>query len=135
MVAHVKQTTSLALSRSIASHADVQHAIADMALALEAIGPHLDTIAQDWSDGVDHGHLWGAKLVAAKHRAVEGAWKMVDTALDLAGGCGIFTQSGIARLCRDARLRRLHPANALLSRECVAKTVRGISIAEQPRWG
>jgi alkylation response protein AidB-like acyl-CoA dehydrogenase len=134
-VEHVKQKTSLALSRSMAYHAEVQHAIADMALELEAIGPHLDKVAQDWSDGIDHGHLWGAKLVAAKHRAVEGAWKVVDTAMDLAGGFGIFKQSGIERLFRDARLGRIHPANAFLTREFVAKTVLGISIDEQPRWG
>jgi alkylation response protein AidB-like acyl-CoA dehydrogenase len=134
-VEHVKQKTSLAMSRSMAYHAEVQHAIADMALELEAIGPQLDKIAQDWSDGVDHSHMWGAKLVAAKHRAVEGAWKVVDTALDLAGGFGIFKQSGIERLFRDARLGRLHPANAFLTREFVAKTVLGISIDERPRWG
>ena len=51
---HVKKKTSLAMSRSMAYHAEVQHAIADMALELEAIGPQLDKIAQDWSDGVDH---------------------------------------------------------------------------------
>jgi alkylation response protein AidB-like acyl-CoA dehydrogenase len=116
-----------------AGHAEVQHAIADMALELEAIGPHLDKIAQDWSDGADHGMLWGAKLVAVKHRALEGAWKVVDTALALAGGFGIFKQSGLARLCRDARLGRIHPANAFLTREFVAKTVLGINIDEKPR--
>src|SRR5207249_1386212 len=64
MVEHVKQQTSLARSRSTASHVAVPHAIADRTLALEAIGPHLDTIAPEWSDGVDPGHLWGARLVA-----------------------------------------------------------------------
>ncbi len=59
---NVKKKTSLAMSRSMAYHAEVQHAIADMALELEAIGPHLDKIVQDWSDGIDHGHMWGAKL-------------------------------------------------------------------------
>lgn len=113
--------------RRLAYHAEVQHAIADMALELEAIGPHLDRIAQDCSDGVDHGMLWGAKLVAVKHRAVEGAWKVVDMALDLAGGFGIFKQAMIERLFRDARLGRIHPANAFVTREFVAKTVLGIN--------
>jgi alkylation response protein AidB-like acyl-CoA dehydrogenase len=134
-IEHVKKKTSLAMSRSMAYHAEVQHAVADMALELEAIGPHLDRIAQDWSDGVDHGMMWGAKLVAVKHRAVEGAWRVVDTALDLAGGFGIFRQAGLERLFRDARLGRIHPANAFLTREFVAKTVLGISIDETPRWG
>src|SRR6266436_6306449 len=134
-VENVKKKTSLAMSRSMAYHAEVQHAIADMALELEAIGPHLDRIAQDWSDGADHGMLWGAKLVAVKHRAVEGAWKVVDTAMDLAGGYGIFKQTLIERLFRDARLGCIHPANAFLTREFVAKTVLGINIDETPRWG
>ncbi len=94
-----------------------------------------DKIARDWSDGANHGHMWGAKLVAVKHRAVEGAWKVVDTAMDLAGGYGIFKQTLIERLFRDARLGRIHPANAFLTREFVAKTVLGISIDETPRWG
>lgn len=134
-IENVKKKNSLAMSRSMAYHAEVQHAIADMALELEAIGPHLDRIAQDWSDGVDHGHLWGTKLMAVKHRAVTGAWKVVDTAMDLAGGFGIFKQATIERLFRDARLGRLHPANAFLTREFVAKTALGISLDETPRWG
>jgi len=134
-VENVKKKTSLAMSRSMAYHAEVQHSIADMALELEAIGPHLEKIAQDWSNGVDHGHMWGAKLVAVKHHAVEGAWRVVDTALDLAGGFGIFKQAGIERLFRDARLGRLHPANSALTHEFVAKTVLGIDIDEKPRWG
>jgi alkylation response protein AidB-like acyl-CoA dehydrogenase len=73
--------------------------------------------------------------VAIKHRAVEGAWKVVDTALDLAGGFGIFKQSGLERLFRDAQLGRIHPANAFLTREFMAKTVLGISTDEKPRWG
>jgi hypothetical protein len=39
---------------------------------------------------------WPAKIVAAKHRAVEGSWKVVDAALDVAGGFGIFRQAGLA---------------------------------------
>jgi alkylation response protein AidB-like acyl-CoA dehydrogenase len=123
------------MSRPMAYHAEVQHSIADMALELEAIGPHIAKVAQDWSHGVDHGAMWGAKLVAAKHHAVEGAWRVVDTALDLAGGFGIFKQSGLERLFRDARLGRIHPANAALTHEFVAKTVLGIDIDERPRWG
>ena len=75
---NIKGKTSLALSRSMAYHAEVQHAVAEMVMELEAIGPHLEKVAQDWSDGVDYGHGWGAKIVAAKYRAVEGAWKVVD---------------------------------------------------------
>ena len=72
--------------------------------------------------------------MAVKHRAVEGAWKVVDTAIELAGGFGIFKQAMIERLFRDARLA-YPPGQRHLTREFVAKTVLGISIDETPRWG
>jgi alkylation response protein AidB-like acyl-CoA dehydrogenase len=134
-IANLKTKTSIALTRPMIYHPEVQHHIAEMVMELEAIEPHLEKIAEDWSNGVDHGHEWGLKIVAAKHRAVEGSWKVVDTALDLAGGFGIFRRSGIERLWRDARLGRLHPANSALVHELVGKTALGIDPDEQTRWG
>jgi alkylation response protein AidB-like acyl-CoA dehydrogenase len=134
-VAATKNKRSLALSRCMAYHPEVQHAIAEMVIELESIGPHLDRIAEDWSSGVDYGAEWPAKIFAAKYRAVEGAWRVVDTGLDVAGGHGIFRSAGYERLVRDARLGRIHPANAFLTHEVVAKTALGISLDEQPRWG
>lgn len=126
---------SIALSRPMAYHPGAQHAVAEMGMELESIEPHLDRIADDWSRGVDHGALWPMKILAAKYRAVEGAWRVVDAAMDLAGGYGIFRRSGIERLFRDARLGRIHPGNALFTREVVGKALLGIDPDEQPRWG
>ena len=134
-ISSVKSKGSLALSRSMAYHPEIQHAIADMVIELESIGPHLETIAEDWSNGVDHGALWPSKIFAAKYRAVEGAWRVVDLGLEVTGGNGIFRSAGYERLVRDARLGRIHPANSFLTHEVVAKTVLGISLDEQPRWG
>jgi alkylation response protein AidB-like acyl-CoA dehydrogenase len=75
------------------------------------------------------------KIVATKHRTAEAVWKVVDTALDLAGGYGIFAASGIERLFRDARLGRIHPANSALTREVIAKLTLEIDPDAQPRWG
>jgi alkylation response protein AidB-like acyl-CoA dehydrogenase len=130
-----KSKGSLALSRSMAYHPEVQHAIAEMVIELESIGPHLEAVAEDWSNGVDHGALWPAKIFAAKYRAVEGSWRAVDLGLDVTGGTGIFRSAGYERLIRDARLGRIHPANSFLTHEVVAKTALGISLDEQPRWG
>ena len=119
----------------MAYHAEVQHVLAEMVMELEAIGPHIEKVVQDWSDGVDYGHGWGAEIIAAKYRAAEGAWKVVDHAMELAGGFGIFKVAGLERLFRDARLGRIHPANSFLTHEFVAKTALGINPDEQPRWG
>src|SRR5262249_12631505 len=67
-----KGRTSLALGgKTMAWHPFTQHAIADMALELEAMAPHAERLAADWSTGVDHGGLWAAKLVAVKHRVTQ----------------------------------------------------------------
>ena len=134
-IASVQNKRSLALSRSMAYHPEIQHSIAQMVIELESIAAHIDRIADDWSNGVDHGAQWPSKLFAAKYRAVEGSWRVVDMGLDVAGGAGIFRSAGYERLLRDARLGRIHPANAFLTPEIVAKTALGISLDEQPRWG
>lgn len=131
----VKQRTSLGVSRSMAYHAGMQHAIGEMVLEIEGIDPHLESVAQEWSDGVQHGAAWVIKVVAAKHHAVESAWKIVDRSLDVAGGFGIFRKGPFEQLFRDARLGRLHPANSMLSHELAAKLTLGISPDETPRWG
>ncbi len=132
----LKKKTSIGISRgSMMYHAEVQHSIAEMALELEGIGPHLDRIADDLSNGVDYGAMTGAKVIAAKYHAVESGWKIVDTAMDLMGGFGIFKDAGFERLWRDARLGRLHPANSALAHEFLAKSYLGINPDESPRWG
>jgi alkylation response protein AidB-like acyl-CoA dehydrogenase len=136
VVQKLQSKKSIAISREFMRyHAEVQHDIGEMVLELEGIGPHLDRIAQDWSNGVDYGPAWGVKITAAKCHAVESAWKVVDRSLDVLGGFGIFPASGFERLFRDARLGRLHPANGYLTREILAKATLGIDLDEQPRWG
>lgn len=131
----VKSKKSLALSRSMAYHPEIQHAIAEMVIELESVGPHLDRVAEDWSNGEDYGAEWPSKIFAAKYHAVEASWRVVDAGLDIAGGQGIFRSAGYERLLRDARLGRIHPANSALTHEVVGKTALGISLDEQPRWG
>lgn len=119
----------------MAYHAEVQHALAEMALALEPVEPLLERTATDWSLGVDHGASWAAKIVSTKYVAVENAWRAVDLAIDVSGGFGIFCKAGLERLFRDARIGRIHPANSFLTHEIVAKTALGIGLDETPRWG
>jgi alkylation response protein AidB-like acyl-CoA dehydrogenase len=134
-VSALKSKRSMAVTRTMAHHPEAQHAIAEMVIELDSIGPHLDKIAEDWSTGVDHGMEWPSKIFAAKYRAVEGSWRVVDLGLDIAGGSGIFRSEGYERMLRDARLGRIHPANSFLAHEVIAKTALGINLDEQPRWG
>jgi alkylation response protein AidB-like acyl-CoA dehydrogenase len=134
-IERVKTKKSMAVTRTMAYHPEVQHAVAEMGLSLDTIGPHLDHVAKEWSDGVDHGATWPAKIVSAKHHAVEACWRIVDLAMEVSGGSGMFKTDELERLFRDARCGRFHPANAMLVHEIVAKTALGIDLGEQPRWG
>jgi alkylation response protein AidB-like acyl-CoA dehydrogenase len=127
--------TSVALTRPMAYHPAVQFGVADIVLDLESIGPHLDTVADEWSRGVDHGVGWAIKILAAKYHAVEAAWRIADKALELSGGFGMFKKNEMERLFRDARAGRFHPGNSALVHELVGKLTLGINPDEQPRWG
>jgi alkylation response protein AidB-like acyl-CoA dehydrogenase len=131
----IKARTALAVSRSMAYHPELQHTVAEMMLAFDPIGPHLDRVAEDWSNGVDHGTTWPSKIVSAKYHAVEAAWKIADLAMEVSGGTGMFRANELEQLFRDARCGRFHPANTFLTHEIVAKTALGIDLGEQPRWG
>lgn len=134
-VERVHQRTSIALTRSMAYHPEVQHEVAEMRMALEGLDAHLAVVSDEWSAGAPHGALWPLKILAAKHAVVTKAWDVVDTAMDLSGGAGIFRRNRIEQLFRDARLGRIHPGNSALAHELVGKFSLGIDPDEQPRWG
>ena len=109
-----------------------QHAIAQMQLSFASIAPHLEHVARDWSDGVDHGALWPSMFCSAK--TTPSRRNVVDIAMDVSGGGGMFKTSELERLYRDAACGRFHPANAMLTDEIVENRARHRS-REQPRWG
>jgi alkylation response protein AidB-like acyl-CoA dehydrogenase len=111
----------------------VQHQVAEMYLELDAAGATLDRFVADWVDGVDHGVEWVPKVYSMKWRAVEAAKRVVDIALDVSGGAGMFRGNELERLYRDVRCGGFHPGNDALTHELVGKSVLGI-LGEQPRW-
>jgi alkylation response protein AidB-like acyl-CoA dehydrogenase len=128
------QRSSIALTRSMAYHPEVQHYVAEMRMNLETIEAYLDRTAADWTTGVEHPD-WPLKIVSTKHVVTTKAFDVVDRALDLSGGAGIFKRTRLEQLFRDARLGRVHPANLLLTHELVAKLSLGVNPDESPRWG
>jgi alkylation response protein AidB-like acyl-CoA dehydrogenase len=126
--------SSVAIPRSTYAHNPmVQHQIAEMYLTLDPAVAVVDRVLDDYVNGVDHGALWGAKIVSAKWQAVESAKRVVDLALDVAGGGAMMRGNELERLYRDVRAGGFHPANAALTHESVAKALLGIDPAG-PRW-
>jgi alkylation response protein AidB-like acyl-CoA dehydrogenase len=131
----LKDKTSLALTRPMHYHPETQHSVAQMQLTYQTMDPVLNQLAADWVGGVDHGEEWPARIVGTKYHCVESCWKVVDIAMDVSGGTGMFKGNELERLFRDARCGRFHPATSNLVHEIVAKTALGIDLGEQPRWG
>ena len=133
-VSGARRKTSIAIDRgAYAYNPMVQHQIAEMFLELDAAAATLDRFVEDWVAGVDHGERWVPKVYSTKWRTVEAAKRVVDVALDVTGGAGMFRSNELERLYRDVRCGGFHPGNDALTHEIVGKSVLGI-LADQPRW-
>jgi alkylation response protein AidB-like acyl-CoA dehydrogenase len=129
-----RQKTSVAMGgRAMAWNPMIQHAVAEMDMELDAIRAQITRVAEEWSNGTDHGGTWPAKLVSAKYRAVEGPKRVVDLAMDVSGGTGMFKKNELERLYRDVRCGGFHPANNAIAHEIVGKTALGL-LGESARW-
>jgi alkylation response protein AidB-like acyl-CoA dehydrogenase len=129
-----RRKTSIAIERgAYAYNPMVQHQIAEMFLELDAAQATADRFVEDWATGADHGDAWIPKLYSMKWRSVESAKRVVDIALDVSGGAGMFKGNELERLYRDVRCGGFHPGNDALTHELVGKSVLGI-LTEQPRW-
>ena len=89
------------------------------------------TVPSDWASAC---HVV-SKIVGVKYHAVESAKRVVDLAMDMSGGSGLYKGNELERLYRDMRAGGFHPANAALVHEIIGKTTLGIDLGEQPRWG
>lgn len=96
----VGRRTSMRSGKPLSQDPDYRWRIADAALALDAVGPVLETLAADVDAVADHGNDWFRLLTGAKHRATETARYVVDQAMRSAGGGGYRTGE-LARLQRD----------------------------------
>jgi alkylation response protein AidB-like acyl-CoA dehydrogenase len=129
-----KKTSVAFAGKTMAHNPMIQHIVAEMAITLETMLPQLERVANDWSSGVNHGGLWPSKIVAAKYSAVEGAKRVLNLALDVMGGGGVFKNSEFERLYRDVAMGGIHPANNPLTHEILGKTHLGL-LGATPRWG
>lgn len=129
-----RRKTSVAIDRgAYAYNPFVQHQVAEMYLELDAAGATLQRFVDDWVAGAPHGDEWVLKVFSMKWRAVEAAKRVVDIALDVTGGGGMFRRSELERLYRDVRCGGFHPANDARTHEVIGQAALGV-LLEPPRW-
>jgi alkylation response protein AidB-like acyl-CoA dehydrogenase len=133
-VGSVGRKQSIGLARgSMAYHPMIQHRVSEMYLELDAMRAVVDRLGADVAAGVDHGERWAMQILSAKWRAAEGAKRVVDIAVDVAGGQAMFRGNELERLYRDVRAGGFHPGTVAFTHEVVGKTALGVA-ADQPRW-
>ena len=93
-IERVKTKRSVAhMTRSMAYHPGVQQAIADIVIELEGMIAHADRIAEDWTNGIDHGGMWPAtqpNTIVSKGPSASSIWQWTCLA---AAACSRATSS------------------------------------------
>ena len=143
-IGFLQEKSSIAIPRQrYAHHPEYQHGLAEMYVEFDGLGPQIETLAHNWSSTIadaanwapEEAGMWGVRLVGLKHRTTNAVFRIVDKAVELAGGFGVSRRSELERLFRDARMGRIHPANFALVNELTAKALLGLDLDDSQRWG
>lgn len=122
----VKRRTSFKNGgRSYAQDPDIRWKVADAAMAMDALYPHLSSVAADVDALADHGSQWFPKLVGLKVSATETARTVVDLAIRVSGGSSYFRGSELERLYRDVLAGMFHPSDDESAHNTVANAWLG----------
>ena len=121
-----KRESAVLGGKSLAHHPIAQLNVSRAAIELDSIGALLERTAHDWAQGVDHGPLWPAKLLAAKQHAVDGARRVVDLATDVVGAGSLLRRNALERLVRDVRSGPFHPPNTVATHDVIGKSYLGV---------
>lgn len=104
---------------------DIRWQLADAAIALDALGPQLDTYASMVDSQNDPGPHWFRVLSGVKHSSVETARMVVDKAMRVAGGSGYKATNELSRLQRDVLAGVYHPSDTEAVHHTVAADLLG----------
>ncbi|WP_375207825.1 acyl-CoA dehydrogenase family protein [Hyphococcus sp.] len=93
--------------------------LADMKARLQVGWAHIDWAVQQHVDG----KLSVEDAAASKYWHTETQWMIVDAAMQLHGGAGYMNEYPIARVWRDARVRRIYGGSSEIMKELVGRSL------------
>ncbi|SAK50699.1 acyl-CoA dehydrogenase [Caballeronia glebae] len=127
-VESAKQRSSPAIGgKTYAYKPLTQQAVAQAAIELASIEALVDRAAQLWwTAGYGEDEPWIADLLAAKQHAVDGALRVVNLALKIAGAASLSRNHELERLYRDVRAGAFHPPNADAAHEVIGQAWLGV---------
>jgi alkylation response protein AidB-like acyl-CoA dehydrogenase len=122
----VKRRTSFKnAGRSYAQDPDIRWKVAEAAMAMDILYPHLAAVTRDVDTLADHAEQWFPKLVGLKVHATETARRVVDLAIRVSGGASYFRGSELERLYRDVLAGMFHPSDDESAHNTVANAWLG----------
>jgi len=126
-ISAARSRTSAALQGQTYAHKPfTQAAVAEAAIELDSIEALIERVAAQWWEGYADDEPWIAKLLAAKQHAVDGALRVVNLSLKIAGAASLSRRNELERLYRDVRAGAFHPPNADASHELIGQAYLGV---------
>ena len=108
-----------AFGQAVFEFQNTRFTLSDMASRLQVGWAHLDwAVARHVA-----GALTAAEAAAAKLWHTETQWMIIDAALQMHGGAGYMNEYPIARLWRDARVRRIYGGSSEIMKELISRTL------------
>lgn len=104
---------------------DIRWQVADMAIALDSLGPQLERYAMVVDSGGGSPDHWFRLLSGVKHQSVEAARSIVDGAMRVVGGSAYRRTHELSRLQRDVLAGVYHPSDTEAVHATVAHDLLG----------
>jgi alkylation response protein AidB-like acyl-CoA dehydrogenase len=112
----------------------MQYQLAEMIAMNEASRGLLRRSAEDWMARPWSPQEAGAKGSICKYIVSNNNVRVLNLAMDIAGGPGLFRSFGLERMYRDVRAGKQHPPSDMIGLENIAKHHLGIAADFRPRW-
>ncbi|HYP57514.1 MAG TPA: acyl-CoA dehydrogenase family protein [Beijerinckia sp.] len=108
-----------AFGKAVFEFQNTRFNLADMAAKLQVGWAHLDWAINRHVNGL----LTAAEASASKLWHTETQWEIMDAALQLHGGAGYMNEYPIAKLWRDARVRRIYGGSSEIMKELLSRHI------------
>lgn len=108
-----------AFGKAIIEFQNTRFTLADIKAKLQVGWAHLDWAIERHVNG----ELTAEEAAASKYWHTEMQWLACDAALQLHGGSGYMNEYPIARIWRDARVRRIYGGSSEIMRELVGRSL------------
>ncbi|MBI5946593.1 MAG: acyl-CoA/acyl-ACP dehydrogenase [Chloroflexi bacterium] len=132
---YVKSRTPMSEQRPLSHMPGIQYQLGEMIALNEASRAVIRSAAEDWMARPWSPEDGGSKAGVCKYIVTNNNVRVLNLAMDIAGGPGLYRKFGLERLYRDVRAGKAHPPSDVNALEMIGKRQLGIAGDFRPRWG